>query len=227
MYRSIDIPCIIYSFYFGKRLNLSFLRWKAGSISHLQFLNILPINQLPFMYPEDRVLVAFMARPADFATVQQYGWYRIPQRHAPKGLHAEYYAFYFGRHFGAQKWSVVYYAPRLGYELTTRLALLPEEPAHPRAQELYYQVQLGSLQALAQPIISLHWRRITFIHTTGDRFQDAREINDLFVEGGGYVDRRYATLKDQEHHPQRQYTVQEGRGSYMQYLSKLSRRNLP
>jgi hypothetical protein len=57
-------------------------------------------------------------------------------------------------------------------------------------------VQLGPLQQLERPIISLQWRRITFIHTTWDRFIDAREVNDLFIEGGGYVDRQYATLRD-------------------------------
>ena len=52
------------------------------------------------MYPEDRVLVTYMPKPADFAIVQTQGWYRIPKQHAPKGIHAEYIAFYFGRQFG-------------------------------------------------------------------------------------------------------------------------------
>lgn len=64
---------------------------------------------------------------------------------------------------------------------------MPEQEDHPRAQDLYYKIVLGSLQRLEEPILSLRWRRITFMHTTWDRFQDAREINDLFVEGGEYV----------------------------------------
>ena len=141
------------------------------------------------MYPEDRVLVAYMPKPSDFA---------IPQLHAPKGLFAEYYAFYFGRHFGPDKWSIRYYAPRVGHELVTRRTLIPAETDHPQADAWYYKVQLGPLQMLERPIISLQWRRITFIHTTGDRFLDATEINDLFVEGGDYVDRQYTTLRDGE-----------------------------
>ncbi|NJN55774.1 MAG: hypothetical protein HC804_14135 [Anaerolineae bacterium] len=137
-----------------------------------------------------------MPKPSDFAILQEMGWYRIPQEHAPKGLFAEYYAFYFGRHFGEEKWSIRYYAPRLGHELLTRRALFPNEPDHPQADAPYYKVQLGPLQTLPHPISSLQWRRITFIHTTWDRFMDATEINDLFVEGGNYVDRQYATLHD-------------------------------
>jgi hypothetical protein len=68
-------------------------------------------------------------------------------------------------------------------------------------------VQLGPLQTLERPIISLQWRRITFIHTTWDRFMDAVEINDLFVEGGPYVDRLYATLRDGETKPDPHYDI--------------------
>jgi len=148
------------------------------------------------MYPEDRVLVTYMPKPSDFTLLQQEGWYRIPRAHAPKGLLAEYYAFYFGRHFGDEKWSIRYYAPRRGHELVTRRTLFPQEQDHPRANELYYRVQLGPLQELNRPIISLQWRRITFIHTTWDRFMEATEVHDLFVEGDDYVDRLYATLRE-------------------------------
>jgi hypothetical protein len=161
------------------------------------------------MYPEDRVLVAYVPAPADFTIIQEEGWYRIPQRHMPKGLYAEYFAFYFGRKFGPDKWAIHYYAPQQGYELLTRRDLLPDQPDHPRADDFYYKVQLGPLQKLSRPIISLRWRRITFIHTTWDRFQDAQEINDLYIEGGDYVDRLYATLKERGIQSERNYQVKE------------------
>lgn len=161
------------------------------------------------MYPEDRILVAYVPRPIDFTIVETKGWYRIPQQHAPKGLHAEYYAFYFGRHFGSEKWAVHYYAQRLGHELTTRLSLFPDEPDHPRANDWYYKVQLGPLQRLERPIISLRWRRITFIHTTWDRFEQAVEINDLFIDGNEYVNRLYAALKERGIQAERRYRVKE------------------
>ena len=148
------------------------------------------------MYPEDRVLVAYVPHPADFRLIQEEGWYRIPAARAPKGLHAEVYAFYFGRRFGVAKWSITSYAPRLGHELVRRIDLLPDEPDHPRAQAPYYKIQLGPLEERPQPIVSLRWRRITFIHTTWDRFAAAREIGDLLVDGDDYVHRQAAVLRE-------------------------------
>lgn len=164
------------------------------------------------MYPEDRVLVVYLPKRTDFDILLQDGWYRIPQKSAPKGLYAEYYAFYFGREFGDDKWTIRYYAPQLGRELLTRGDLLPAEPNHPRAHEYYFKVQIGPLKQLSRPIVSLQWRRITFIHTTWDRFQDASEINDLFIEGGDYVDRKQAILKDGAEDSPHNYHVPEGDG---------------
>lgn len=161
------------------------------------------------MYPEDRVLVAHMPGPTDFAIVQKHGWYRIPKESAPKGLYAEYFAFYFGRRFGSEKWAIHYYARNLGHELVTRHSLFPEESNHPRAQNLYYKVQLGPLVRLERPIPSLRWRRVTFIHSTWDRFSQAAEINDLFVDGDEYVDRLYAALRERGVQAERNYRVEE------------------
>ena len=171
------------------------------------------------MYPEDRVLVAYVPRPSDFDLIRRDGWYRIPQRSAPKGLHAEYIAFYFGAAFGEEKYAIHYYARNAGHELARRRDLLPDEADHPRADEVYYKVQLGPLQRLAQPIVSLRWRRLTFVHTTWDRFQDATEINDLFIEGGPYVDRLYATLKERGVSADRDYRVNETEPEYVVALS--------
>lgn len=165
-------------------------------------------------YPEDRVLVATMPDPSDFILAQQEGWYRIPQQHAPKGLYAEYIAFYFGQRFGDMKWAIHYYARRQGHELTTRTMLFPDQREHPRANDYYYKVQLGPLQKLERPIVSLRWRRVTFVHTTWDRFQDATELNDLFIDGGDYVDRLYATLKERGLHPERDYELKEAGMTY-------------
>ncbi len=171
------------------------------------------------MYPEDRVLVAYVPRPSDFDLIRREGWYRIPQRSAPKELHAEVIAFYFGAAFGEEKYAIHYYARNAGHELARRRDLLPAEADHPRADEVYYKVQLGPLQRLTQPIVSLRWRRLTFVHTTWDRFQDATEINDLFIEGGPYVDRLYATLKERGIRADRDYRVNEEQPEYVVALS--------
>lgn len=166
------------------------------------------------MNPEDRVLVAVMTSPRDLAVARDEGWYRIPKKRAPKGIHAEYLAFYFNRAFGDQKWAIHWYARIMGHELVRRRDLPLSEPDHPRANQLYYKMQLGPLKRLERPIVSLRWRRVTFIHTTWDRFLEATEINDLFVEGAPYVDRLFYALREAGIFPEREYRVREGGSHY-------------
>jgi hypothetical protein len=150
------------------------------------------------IHPDDRILVAYLPHPRDLELLQTGGWYRLPQKVVPKGLHAEYIAFYLGSKFGDQKWAIHFYAPKLGHELVRRLDLLPDEPEHPRAQEVYYKIQVGALLYLPEPIVSLRWRRFLFLHTTGDRLQTAREIRDLVIKGEGFSDREFVTLREGE-----------------------------
>ena len=173
------------------------------------------------MYPEDRVLIAYLPEPTDFDIIRNEGWYRIPEKHAPKGLHAEYFAFYFGRKFEEQKWAIHYYARQRGYELVKRIELFPDDRFHPRALENYYKVALGRLEKLDQPILSLRWRRITFVHTTWDRFQDAREMGDLFIEGGEYLDRIFSALRERGIPVERDRKVEEAAAPYNIPLSIL------
>jgi hypothetical protein len=171
------------------------------------------------MHPEDRVLVAVMGRLKDFEIARDQGWYRIPERHAPRGVSFEYLAFYFTSAFLEQKWAVHYYARCLGHELVTRRNLLPDEPDHRRAAEAYYKVQLGPLQQHEPPIVSRRWRRVTFIYTTWDRFQAAAEINDLFTEGGEFVDRLYHALREADLSPERRYPLREAGVEYIADLA--------
>ncbi|MCL7452546.1 MAG: hypothetical protein M8467_05815 [Anaerolineae bacterium] len=156
-----------------------------------------------------------MNRPKDFEVARDEGWYRIPEKHAPRGMFFEYVAFYFTGAFGEEKWAVHYYARCAGHELVTRRTLLPDEPDHPRADELYYKMQLGPLQRREPPITSQRWRRIAFIHTTWDRFEAAEEINDLFVEGGEFVDRLYHALREAGMAAERRYPVRDAGVEYI------------
>ena len=163
-------------------------------------------------YDEDRVLVAVMNNRRDFEIAAEEGWYRIPACHAPLSTtEAVALGFYFTRAFGEEKWAIHWYAPILGHELARRRDLLPGEPNHPHADEIYYKLQLGSLQRLEFPIYSLRWRRITFIETTWDRFMTAEEINDLYVSG---ADGLYVTLKEMGLHPERNLEICEGATTY-------------
>jgi hypothetical protein len=129
---------------------------------------------------EERVLVAVVTRQRDWERICTEHWYRIPVARAPKRLGAEYLAFYHTKGCGALRWSIAYYAPILAYRLVRRSELFPEEPDHPRANQLYYKVELGPLIALPRPIPSLKLRRITFIHTTLSRLLTARDVQDLW-----------------------------------------------
>lgn len=171
------------------------------------------------MHADDRVLIAVMNRPKDLAIARDQGWYRVPEKHGARSSSFEYVAFYFTSAFGEQGWAVHYYARRLGHELVTRREILPDEPDHPRASAHYFKLQLGPLQQREPPIVSQRWRRVTFIYTTWDRFQAAAEINDLYAEGGEFVDRLYHALREAEYSPERSYPVREAGVEYVADLA--------
>jgi hypothetical protein len=134
------------------------------------------------MQPEDLVLVAVMNRRADLEIARTQGWYRIPVRSAPRNIYAQYLAFYQTAKFGSEGRAIFYYAALRGHELRLRRELLPHEAEHLRANEPYYQVQIGPLIRLEQPIRGGTWKRFTFLLTTGERFETAAELKDLVVD---------------------------------------------
>jgi hypothetical protein len=167
------------------------------------------------MYPDDRVLVAILNSQRDWARVQDEGWYRLPVKHAPPGTpDFDWLAFYFTKDFGDDRWAVHYYAAIRGHELVTRRDLIPAEPDHPRAGQWYYKLQLGPLQHKLPPIVSARWRRITFIVTSGDRFMQAAEINDLF-EQESPAGRLYVKLREMGLEVEREWMMNEAGAKYM------------
>ncbi len=133
------------------------------------------------MNPDDTVLVAILNNERDFLIARDEGWYRIPAERAPDGIHAQYLAFYQTKDFGDDAFAIHYYARIAGVEMLKRRDLLPAEPDHPRADQGYYKLSIGPLVRLPHAIISRKWRRITFLVTTGERFQKAWEVNDLVL----------------------------------------------
>jgi hypothetical protein len=127
-----------------------------------------------------RVLVAVVTRPRDLAAARDEGWYRIPLRRAPRGLAAEYLAFYQTSAFGAERWAVHYLAAVRAVEIAARSALLPDEPCHARAAERYYRFTLGPLRALPAPLPATRQRRVTFIPTTYGQLLRARDVAELW-----------------------------------------------
>jgi very-short-patch-repair endonuclease len=157
------------------------------------------------------VLVAIMNNVLDFAIAQDHGWYRIPVRSASRRLRERWpphwLAFYQTKVFGAERWSVNYYAPVQRIRTMRRRELLPDDPDHPRADDLYHKLEIGPLQHLPQPIVSRRLRLIVFIPTTWDKFINAVEINDLYDESP-LEDRLWAEFKRHEIDVERQFFVQ-------------------
>jgi len=132
--------------------------------------------------PTALILVGVVTHPRDLEIARLLGWYRIPLKTAPKVVSVDYIAFYQTAGFGeSERWQIHYVAPVRGHELTTRGELIRDEPNHPRAGEEYYKIQIGPLQKLTQPIQAEHWRRLTFLYTTGELLSKAATINDLVV----------------------------------------------
>jgi very-short-patch-repair endonuclease len=127
------------------------------------------------------VLVAVVNQPEDLRRAASDGWYRIPQRRAPRRIGADYLAFYQTGAFQPQEEShtITWLAPVQRYHLLTRAELLPDEAKHPRAQDYYFRIAIGSLVRLDHPIPAAKYRRVTFIHTTLERLLRAEDITDL------------------------------------------------
>ena len=155
---------------------------------------------------DERVLIVVVPTMDDWLRVRDQHWYRIPLSRAPRQIAAQYLAFYHTKSCGDLRWAVHYYAPVRCYHLTKRREILPLEPDHARADDLYYKVELGPLEALPRPVPARSLRRVTFIMTTLSRLMRAGEIGDLWLRSdrqdklhrarllGEALSRRYPTV---------------------------------
>lgn len=149
------------------------------------------------VFAEDRVLVGVINRKCDLEKALYEHWYRIPQHRAPKGIHAEYVAFFLSRGFKELNGGIHYYARRTGIELARRCDLLPDEANHSRANDLYHKLQFGEVRRKDPPILNPTKRPIAFIYTTWDRFDQACVIADLYSDADHFVDRVFHVLEPQ------------------------------
>ncbi len=130
------------------------------------------------------VLVAVVNNQADLRRAASEGWYRIPQRRAPRRIGADYLAFYQTGAFRSESeaHTISYYAAIRRYQLLSRAELLPDEAGHARAEEYYFRVEIGPLLRLAQPVPATTFRRLTFIHTTLEHLLNARDVTELKLD---------------------------------------------
>jgi very-short-patch-repair endonuclease len=164
------------------------------------------------------VLVAIMNNLLDFAIARDRHWYRIPVRSVENLLKErwppQWLAFYQTKVFGAEAYTVNYYARVLDTRQVFRWQLFPDEPKDKEAQRRYFQLILSPLQRLPQPILSRRLRRIVFIPTTWDKFMNAVEINDLYDESP-LEDRLWAEFKQLKITAERQEFVQVEQRHYV------------
>lgn len=148
------------------------------------------------------VLVAVMNNASDLARARDEGWYRVPQRRAPKRLAADYLAFYQTGAFKGEPeaQTVTFLAPTLRYRLLTRREMVPSEPTHPRADDFYYRIEIGPLQRLDKPVPARTMRRLTFIHTTMGHLLAADDVRDLFLKDDPF-ERLWRTLRESRLRP--------------------------
>lgn len=168
------------------------------------------------MYPDDRVLIGVINRKRDLNTLLKSHWYRIPQAKLPRGIFTEYLGFYVSGSAarGLEQSGVHYYARVRGVELLYRRDLLPDEPNHRNADEVYYKVQVGEL-APKLPVVTNPTRRpISFVFTTWDRFVNGHTIADLYSQSDYYVDRIYHALRDRRLRPERTWDAQQREYGY-------------
>jgi len=83
------------------------------------------------------------------------------------------------RVFSKEGKAINYYASIKGSSLHKRSELLPDEQNHPRSEDYYYKLNLGSLRATPYRIENRYGRRIGFAFTILERLLGAKEISEL------------------------------------------------
>lgn len=104
---------------------------------------------------------------------------------------------------------IVRYAKVRGFEQKSREELFPGEPAGDKAGEQYYQISLGEVRHLPEPLRPRRPRRNPFIKTTLGRLQSARSFNDLFSDAdeGGYEDLLWQEMETADIPAERQWPL--------------------
>ncbi|WP_338814529.1 DUF559 domain-containing protein [Bernardetia sp. Wsw4-3y2] len=179
---------------------------------------------------ENRVLVAIMNNKKDFLIAQEKGWYRIPVKSAPKNIRDEtvvkYLAFYQTKIFGAEKYTIKWYAEIKNINKVFREELFKNESPSNKSNKEYYKIDFEELRQLKQPIVSKKGRRILFIPTTEQKFFSAKEINYLFNESP-IEDKFWEALVDHNIEAERQYFINaQGKNRFLDFAIFCKDRNI-
>lgn len=130
--------------------------------------------------PSGELLVALLKTKADFAILQEQGWYRIPLASALSRWPPRWLAFYQPKAFGDEAYAVRHYGKIKSIQVVERQELFPLELPSALSKKQYYRIELESLEDRGTPIPSPRPRRLVFIPSTWNKFALAEQINDLF-----------------------------------------------
>ena len=142
------------------------------------------------------LLIALLPKKSALDILKNEGWYHIPVDTAPKRWPPKVMAFYQGKVFGNEEaYKIRHFGEVKKIDIIPRKELFPDDEKNQnKAENLYYRIQLKSLEERFTPIISFRPRRLVFIPTTLDKFENADQINDLF-DGSPLEDRLWTALK--------------------------------
>jgi very-short-patch-repair endonuclease len=132
------------------------------------------------------LLVALLPKKSALDILRTEGWYHMPVEVMPKrwreGWRPKGMAFYQGKSFGKEEeYKICHYGEVERIDTVPRKELFPDDEKNAeKAENLYYRVQLKELQTRYNPIVSYRPRRLVFVPTTFEKFENAEQINDLF-----------------------------------------------
>lgn len=143
------------------------------------------------------MLVGLLPKTSALDILKTEGWYHIPVETAPrKNWPPKAMAFYQGKVFGKEDaYQIRYFGEISQIDVVPRKVLFPnDEQNQHKAEKPYYRIQIDDLQMRYNPIISYRPRRLVFIPTTQEKFENAEQINDLF-DGSPLEDRLWNALR--------------------------------
>lgn len=126
------------------------------------------------------VLVSVLKSPSDLRILLEEKWYRIPRAFLPKRKFTHVALYQPQTAFGRRGKCIRYYARVTKKEVKKRIDLLPNERAHPRAQDEYLKCSFRTVKELAKPIRNIIPRRVSFGFTTLNTLRSARDILQLY-----------------------------------------------
>jgi len=131
------------------------------------------------MDQHDRVLIVLLKTRSDWTVARDQHWYRLPLKHGPRDITANWIAFYQPGAFGEERWGIHFYARVRQVHVVRRIDLFPHEPDHPRAQQHYYVISFDPPARLANPLLSDRGRRFVWTDTTWWRFTSAGTLDEI------------------------------------------------